>query len=110
MNDATLSDQIISDVSRIFSSLGDPSRLRILRALLDAPEPLSQGALIELTGLSQANASKHLSHLVQAGLVLREPAGNMAFFRPVLPIVPEVCGLVCQHVTHRIQTAFASLN
>ena len=110
MNDATLNDQIISDVSRIFSSLGDPSRLRILRALLDADSPLSQGALIEVTGLSQANASKHLSHLVQAGLVLREPAGNLAYFRPVKPIVPEVCGLVCQHVTHRIQSAFASLN
>jgi len=110
MNDATLSDQIISDVSRIFSSLGDPSRLRILRALLDAVEPLSQGALIDATGLSQANASKHLSHLVQAGLVLREPSGNMVFFRPVKPIVPEVCRLVCQHVTHRIQAAYASLN
>lgn len=110
MNDPNLNDQIISDVSRIFSSLGDPSRLRILRTLLEASEPLSQGALIEATGLSQANASKHLSHLVQAGLVLREPARNQVFFRPVQPVVQEVCGLVCQHVTDRIQAAYASIN
>ena len=110
MINAPLTDQIIDDVSRIFGSLGDPSRLKILRTLLDAERPLSQGALIEATGLSQANASKHLSHLVQAGLVLREPAGNMAFFRPVMPIVPDVCGLVCQHVKERIQAAYESLN
>jgi hypothetical protein len=39
-----------------------------------------------------------------------EPRREHGLFRPVLPIVLEVCGLVCQHVTHRIQTAFASLN
>lgn len=109
MTDPNLNDQILSDVGRIFSSLGDPSRLKILRALLEAERPLSQGAVIEATGLTQANASKHLSHLVQAGLVLREPAGSMAFFRPVKPIVPEVCALVCQHAKDRIQTAYASL-
>lgn len=109
MKTPNISDQIISDVSQIFGSLGDVSRLKILRALLEAKEPLSQGTLAELTGLSQANASKHLTLLVRVGLVTREPQGNLVFFKPITPIVEDVCGLVCSHVTARIKAAYRSL-
>ena len=91
MKPTAISDPTIEQVSRIFGSLGDVSRLKLLRALLDAREPLSQGAAAELTGLSQANASKHLAFLVRVGLVNREPQGNTVFFTPVLPLVDEVC-------------------
>jgi len=104
-----INDQIISEVSQIFGSLGDVSRLKILRALLDAKEPLCQGSLVELTGLSQANASKHLALLVRVGLVIREPQGNLVFFKPVSPVVENVCELVCSHATTRIQNAYRSL-
>ncbi|MBK8793214.1 MAG: winged helix-turn-helix transcriptional regulator [Holophaga sp.] len=104
-----ISDQIISDVSQIFGSLGDVSRLKILRALLEAKEPLSQSSLVEQTGLSQANTSKHLTLLVRVGLVTREQHGNLVFFKPVRPIVDNVCALVCGHVTARIQSAFRAL-
>jgi len=104
-----LSDQIIEEVSQIFDSLGDVSRLKILRTLLDASEPLSQGTIATRTGLSQANASKHLASLVRAGLVTRDPSGGLVFFKPVHPIVENVCELVCAHVTRRIQEAYRSL-
>jgi len=104
-----ISDQIISDVSQIFGSLGDVSRLKILRALLDSKEPLSQTNLVEITGLSQANASKHLTLLVRVGVVSREQHGNLVFFKPVTPIVEDICGLVCNHVTARIKNAYRSL-
>jgi len=104
-----ISDQIISHVSLIFGSLGDTSRLKLLRTLLEAGEPLCQGKLAELTGLSQANASKHLALLVQVGLVLREQQGNLVFFKPVEPIVEELCDLVCGHVKARIENAYRSM-
>jgi len=104
-----ISDQIIEEVSRIFGALGDVSRLKILRTLLEADEPLSQGAVAERTGLSQANASKHLGHMVRVGLVIREPRGNLVYFLPVTPLAENVCGIVCEHVTARIQDAYRAL-
>jgi len=109
MTTSHISDQIISDVSLIFGSLGDVSRLKILRALLDAKEPLSQTSLVEITGLSQANASKHLGLLVRVGVVTREQHGNLVYFKPVTPIVENICDIVCNHVTARIKEAYRSL-
>jgi len=109
MTTPPIQDQIIHEVGQIFGTLGDVSRLKILRVLLEAKEPLCQGALIERTGLSQANASKHLALMVRVGLVTREQHGNLVFFKPVVPIVEEVCGLVCGHVTARIKDAYRSL-
>ena len=109
MSAIPINDQVLEDVSRIFGSLGDVSRLKLLRALLDAHAALSQGALMERTGLSQANASKHLAFLVQVGLVTREPRGNLVFFLPVSPFVDNVCALVCGHVTERIHKAYRAL-
>jgi DNA-binding transcriptional ArsR family regulator len=97
---------MIEEVSGLFGALGDASRLRILRALLDTKEPLSQGAVAETAGLSQANASKHLACLVRVGLVTREPEGNAVYYRPVLPLVAELCGLVCAHVTDRVKATY----
>ena len=105
----SLSDPIIEEVSRLFLALSDPSRLRILRCLLASEGAISQGAIAENTGLSQANASKHLAFLVRVGLANREPAGNTVFFTPVLPLVDEVCDLVCGHVTDRVKAAYKAI-
>ena len=109
MKSNPLHDQIIEEVSQLFGSLGDVSRLKLLRALLEAREPLSQGAAAELTGLSQANASKHLAFLARVGLVTREPRGNLVYFLPVTPFVDTICALVCGHVKDRIHKAYRSL-
>lgn len=104
-----LSDPMIEEVSGIFHALSDPSRLKILRALLEVKKPLSQGQVAEAASLSQANASKHLSVLVRVGLVNRNQEGNTVFFSPVQPLVPQVCDLMCGHVTARIKSAFQSI-
>jgi DNA-binding transcriptional ArsR family regulator len=110
MSAIPINDQVLEEVGRIFGSLGDVSRLKLLRALLYAQEPLSQGALVDLTGLSQANASKHLAFMVRVGLVTREPRGNLVFFLPVRPFVDRVCEIVCGHVKDRINQAYRSLS
>lgn len=109
MNNQPLNDAVIEEVGNLFASMGDVSRLKILRVLLDANEPQHQGAIAEAAGLSQANASKHLAYLVQVGLVVREPHGIMVHFRPAVPIVQEVCNLMSAFVKRRIQAAYRSL-
>ena len=104
-----LSDPMITEVSRLFRALGDEPRLRLLRILLEASHPLSQKALAEAAGMSQANASKHLIFLANTGLVTREPHGNQVLFSPLSPLVTEVCQMVCDHVTKRIRTSYEAL-
>lgn len=103
------SDAMIDEVSGLFAALGDSSRLKILRTLLEAGAPLNQGALAERTGLSQANASKHLACLVRMGLVQREPSGNTVFYHPVLPLVGDLCQLVCGHASTRARQSYQAL-
>ena len=105
-----MSDQMVEEVSQLFGALGDPSRLRILRTILESPEPLSQGAIAETAGLSQANASKHLGYLVRVGLLNREPEGNTVRFTLATPLVGEICDLVCGHVSERIRAAYRLLH
>lgn len=104
-----LSDPMIREVSSLFGALGDESRLKILRALLDAKAPQHQGAVAEAAGLSQANASKHLACLVRVGLVLREADGNLVYFRPVLPLVADLCRLVSVHVSEQVRANYHAL-
>ena len=109
MGHIPLSDPMIEEVSRLFLALGDPSRLRILRCLLAAEGPMSQGNIAEATQLSQANASKHLGFLVRVGLAVREPQGNTVYFSPMRPLVEEVCDLVCGHVAERVKAAYRAI-
>jgi DNA-binding transcriptional ArsR family regulator len=109
MNKAPLSDQMIEEAGRIFSALSDPSRLKLLRLLMASPEPMSQGVLAEAAGLSQANTSKHLVCLLQAGLVVRAREGNLVYFRLAGPLVTDACRLVKEHVTIRMNTAYKTL-
>ncbi len=104
-----LSDAMIEEISELFAALGDGSRLKILRSLQNAKGPLSQGAVAEAAGLSQANASKHLALLVRVGLVLREPEGNTVYFRPVMPLVNDLCTIVCGHASERAKTSYQAL-
>lgn len=104
-----LSDAMIGEVTSLFEAMGDQSRLRILRAILDSRNTLSQGAIAEATGLSQANASKHLACLVRVGLLAREQNGNTVYFTPVQPLVSNICDLVCGHVAQRAKSSYHSL-
>jgi DNA-binding transcriptional ArsR family regulator len=54
-------------VSAPFDVLAEPTRRRILDALLDGPQPV--GALTDRLGLTQPGTSKHLRVLREAGLV-----------------------------------------
>jgi DNA-binding transcriptional ArsR family regulator len=104
-----LTDPMIEEVSGLFSALGDTSRLKVLRSLLDSKEPLSQGAVATNSGLNQANASKHLSSLVRTGLVRRDPDGNTVYYSLVQPLVSNLCDLVCGHVSARAKVSYKAL-
>jgi len=90
-------------VADLFSVLSEPSLLIILQILQAGPA--SVGELVEQSGLKQANVSKQLGILLRAGVIARNPEGNKVFYAIAMPMVFQLCDLVCQgvaqHASHR---------
>lgn len=61
-----------------FRALAEPARLRLLAALRAGEMAVSE--LVTATGLGQANASKHLNLLYQAGFVTRRKEGLFVYY------------------------------
>jgi ArsR family transcriptional regulator len=66
-------------VGQLFRSLAEPTRLRILNLLRDGEQCV--GDLVELLGVPQPTASRHLSQLREAGLVRARRHGPWVFYR-----------------------------
>lgn len=81
----------IAGVFRVFS---EPTRLQILQELKAGPRNVTQ--LVESMGVSQANVSKQLRVLHDAGIIRRERQGTQAIYAIVDPLTFELCGLVCE--------------
>ena len=52
--------------------------------------PLSVGAIVRATGLTQPNASNHLRCLSECGLVLGEPQGRFVHYRLSDPRIDQL--------------------
>ena len=66
--------------ARIAASIGDPTRARMLAALLGG-ESLPSGDIARAAGVNPSTASEHLAKLVHEGLVIVEPRGRHRYFR-----------------------------
>lgn len=97
----TLPDQAIERVALYFRALSDPTRLRILNSLRE--QERSVGELTEIAKCSQANVSKHLRVLVDAGIVSRTARGTTTLIRVADPAIYELCNLVCDSVARDLE-------
>jgi DNA-binding transcriptional ArsR family regulator len=88
-----LGEAQLEAVAELFAILSEPTRLRILQLLQDGPA--SVGEIVEALDLKQANASKQLGILYQAGVLGREKEGNTVRYSIKMPLVFDLCGLVC---------------
>lgn len=84
-----------------FKVLSEASRLQIVCVLKAGPKNVTE--IIEATGLGQANVSKHLKMLAQAGIVSRQPQGVSVYYQISNPFVFELCELVCDALSIRIE-------
>ncbi len=62
----------------IFHELGDPTRLRVLRAILAGRKNLTQ--IVTELGLAQPQVSYHLKRLKDVGLAVEEKQGRWVFY------------------------------
>ena len=93
---ATLTPTQLSAVAERFKVLAEPARLRVLTALRDGPRHVT--ALVEATGLQQANLSRHLQQLYLHGFVARSRRGTFVHYAIADSKVFALCELMCSHV------------
>jgi DNA-binding transcriptional ArsR family regulator len=102
-----LPEELVDAAARLFSLLGDPTRLRLVRELHDLGE-LTVGELASRTGTTLANASQHLLRLAAAELVERRRVGKSVVYRIVDPRLEQLCETVCASLRDRDESRSAA--
>lgn len=98
--DKELSDEALEMIAGRFRLLAEPMRLKILHTL--GEQEMNVGELVAATGANQANISKHLGILYDAGAVARRKEGLTVNYRVVDPTIFDLCDVVCS----RLKTQF----
>ena len=65
--------------AKLFRSLGDPTRLRLVLSLLGGEQRVVD--LVAQVGLTQSTVSSHLGCLRDCGLLDMRPVGRQSFYR-----------------------------
>lgn len=86
--------QQLERVANLFRAFAESTRLAIVQEL-KAGE-LSVSDIVARLTTSQANISKQLKLLHDAGLVSRRKQGTQVLYRIADPMVFELCKLVCE--------------
>ncbi len=74
-----IDEQVAARTAALFATLSDPSRVRILSALLEHAE-LNVGALVECLGISESAVSHQLRGLRQMRVVRARKEGRQVFY------------------------------
>lgn len=85
--------ELLERIADRLKALADPTRLQILHALENGERNVSD--LLAEVGGSQANVSKHLARMRQAGIVRARRDGTSVFYRVIDPTAFAVCHTVC---------------
>jgi DNA-binding transcriptional ArsR family regulator len=92
-------------VARLFAVLSEPSRLFLLQALHGGPLTVSE--LVDVSGMKQANVSKHLGVLHDHELVKRHREGISIRYEIADPMIFALCNLVCGKMSRDARCAAA---
>ncbi len=99
----TISDELLVLMARKFRMLSDPTRLAILRCMMEGNE-LNVSQLVALTGRELANVSKHLKQLADTGLLCRRKVGSFVLYRLDDPVLEKICELVCDSLQRDLES------
>ena len=95
-----LSDEAFELVAARFRVLSEASRLKLLAALEGGERNVSE--LVEATGLTQANVSRHLQTLTAEGILGRRKEGLAVYYGIADDTVVDLCDHVCGGVQKRL--------
>ncbi len=99
--------ELLTLVAGRFRALAEPARLAILHALEDGERNVTE--LVEVTGLSQGNLSKHLQQLHAGGFVSRRREGLFVLYALADADVLALCELMCGRLESDLEEVRATL-
>jgi ArsR family transcriptional regulator len=95
-----LSDAALELIALRFKALSEASRLKLIHALKGGE--LNVTELVSATGLTQANTSRHLQVLVEAGILKRRKEGLNVLYTIADKSIFDLCETVCGSVQRRL--------
>jgi DNA-binding transcriptional ArsR family regulator len=95
----SLTPEALELVAARFRILGEPMRLRMLAALESGERNVTE--LVNATDATQANVSRHLQTLADAGIVGRRKEGLNVYYFIADPGIFELCDSVCGSLRKR---------
>lgn len=107
MGTRLMSPALMGEVAERFKALGEPARLQLLQALRGGERSVSE--LVELTGLGQANVSKHLQQLVLCGYLSRRKEGTYVYYAIASADVFMLCDVMCGRIEDEQKARRAAL-
>lgn len=96
-----LPDEALQQVAAYFQALSEPTRLQILNLLRRGEHNV--GEIAQACGFTSANISRHLSVLMQQGLVAREARGSAVYYSIADDSVYALCDLVCGNIGRQME-------
>jgi len=102
-----LTDDMLEEVVRRFRLLGEPARLRLLQLLESGERTVNE--LAEQIQGNQANVSRHLTAMFEAGILGRRREGNSVYYSIADPVVFKLCELVCNSTREQIRMKLSTL-
>jgi ArsR family transcriptional regulator len=94
-----LTEGALELIAARFRLLAEPMRLKLLHTLGESEMSVTE--LVEATGAGQANVSKHMGMLLDAGIVGRRKEGLNTFYRVTDESIFALCETVCSSLGER---------
>lgn len=96
-----LSPLALNLIASRFRALSEPMRLRLLNLLMHGEKTVGQ--LVKASDSSQANVSKHLSVLREAGMIAMRKQGLTTVCLIADPVVNELCEIMCSRLRKEME-------
>lgn len=94
--DASQSGRVFELAAQLFTLLGTPMRLRILNALCDGEQSVTQ--MLEKIDTTQPNLSQHLAVMYRSGVLAKRKEGTQVIYRVQSEKALTLCRSVCSQI------------
>jgi DNA-binding transcriptional ArsR family regulator len=102
-DDAQQSSRVFELAAELFTLLGTPMRLRILNALCEGEQSVSQ--LLAKIDTTQPNLSQHLSVMYRSGVLTKRKEGTQVIYRVQSEKALTLCRSVCSQIAIEMDDA-----
>jgi DNA-binding transcriptional ArsR family regulator len=95
-DDAQQSQRVFELAAELFTLLGTPMRLRILNALCEGEQSVTQ--MLEKIDTTQPNLSQHLAVMYRSGVLAKRKEGTQVIYRVQSEKALTLCRSVCSQI------------